>query len=395
MARRYDLQDVLQLDRAAISRAAFLRRTGSSVLGLSMLGLVACGDDDDDDQASSGGGAPKDVGGTIKYLGWQGYDDKKAVEPITSKGVKLSAEYITTNDDIVTKLRGGAQGSLDVVTPFVGYIPALVAGDLIEELDYGKLPSTDTFFPEFVEIAKQFGEGKTYCAPLVWGDTPMIVRPDQLGELPKSWLDLRDPKYKGKLMTLDDVYGNIVIISRALFGPDNASEITRSQLDEVVQVWKEIKPNIVTIAPSFGDAADVMARGDAPGMIQGWRFMEQQLKAKDVEVAAHMPEEGSYAWTDTYAIPTDAPNPDAAYAFIEAMISARGNALVGAATGSGVTNEAARVNLPGDQKDLYPYDNIGTFFAEDAGFYALPLEPEGDYVAYDEWTKAWEEIKAA
>ena len=174
------MPDLLHLDRAAMSRAAFLRRTGGSVLGLSVLGgLVACGDDDDESASSGGGsgnGAPTEVSGTIKYLGWQGYDDKEAFKPLKSEGVKLSTEYITTNDDIVTKLRGGATGTLDIVTPFVGYIPALVAGDLIEELDYSKIPSTETFFPEFVDIAKQFGDGKTYCAPVVWGDTPMIVR---------------------------------------------------------------------------------------------------------------------------------------------------------------------------------------------------------------------------
>ena len=380
-----------------MSRASFLRRTGASVFALSALsGLVACGDDDEGSgsQGDSSAGPPKEVSGTIKYLGWQGYDDKAAFKPLASKGVKLSTEYITTNDDIVTKLRGGAKGSLDVVSPFVGYIPALVAGDLIEELDFSRIPSTSTFYPDFVEIAKQFGGGKTYCVPLVWGDTPMIVRPDQL-ELPASWLDLRDAKYKGKLMTLDDVYGNIVIMSRALFGPDNASEISQSQLDDVVKVWKEIKPNIVTIAPSFGDAADVMARGDAPGMIQGWRFMEQLLKKKDIKVAAHMPEEGSYAWTDTLAIPKEAPNQEAAYAFLDTMTSANGDAIIGAATGSGVTNEEARANLPADQKELYPYDSISDFFASDAGFYALPLEPDGDYVSYEAWTKAWEEIKAA
>ena len=80
---------------------------------------------------------------------------------------------------------------------------------------------------------------------------------------------------------------------------------------------------------------------------------------------------------------------------IDTLISPTGNAAIGAATGSGVTNMEARANLPADQAALYPYDTISTFLTQDTGFYALPLEPEGDAVSYDEWIKAWEEIKSA
>lgn len=186
---------------AAISRATFLRRAGGAVLGAAALpGIAACGEDEE--QSSDKAGSETAVSGTVKYLGWQGYDDKKAVKPLTERGVKVSPQYITTNDDIVTKLRGGAKGSLDIVTPFVAYVPALVTGDLLEELDYGRLPSAETYFPEFVDLVKRFGGGKAYCAPLVWGDAPMIVRPDRMPDLPESWLDLRQSKYRGKLTTL-------------------------------------------------------------------------------------------------------------------------------------------------------------------------------------------------
>jgi spermidine/putrescine-binding protein len=382
-----------------ISRSAFFRLAGGAAVGLTAGGLLAaCGSDDSGGSTTASGGgatAPAETKGTVEFFGWQGYDDKKAAQPLLSRGVKISPEYITTNDDIVTKLRSGGASSIDIVTPFVGYLPALVAGGLLEEIDYERVPSTKEFFPELRSVIDDFGGGKPYAVSAVWGDTPMVIRPDLMPDPPESWLDLRDPKYKGKLITLDDIYGNILIISRALNGPAKANEMTQAQLDDVVKVWKEIKPNLVTFAPSFGDAADIMARGDAAAMIQGWRFVEQQLKDKNVDAASHMPKEGTYAWADTYAIPKGAPNPEAAYAFIETMVSTRGNALMGAATGSGVSNEQSVAKLPPSQQDLYPYSTIGTFLADDASFYALPLEPDGDYVSYDEWTKAWEEIKAA
>lgn len=400
-------EEIVRSQAALLSRRAVLARATAAVVGASSIGalLAACGGSSSPDSE----GAPPETGstgasgeagggtasGTVKYLGWQGYDDPGALKPLTDGGATVQAEYITTNDDIVTKLRGGGKGTIDVVSPFVGYIPALVAADLIEILDYERLPATQSFYPEFTDLALDFGSGERYCAPLVWGDTPMIIRPDQFTDPPESWLDLKDPKYKGQLLTLDDTYGNVVIYGRALFGPEQANKLTPDMLEDVKNIWIEIKKNLVSIVPSFGDAADIMGRGDASALIQGWRFVEVQLKSEGVEAAAHMPKEGSYSWTDTLAIAKDAPNQEGAYAFIDAAISPEGDALIGAATGSGVTNMGAVANLPADQQSLYPYDQIEEFLTVTTSFYALPLEPEGDFTTYDDWLKAWEEVKAA
>ncbi len=375
-----------------MSRATFLRRSAAVSLSVPMLGLLAaCGDDSSETtSAASGGGEPTDISGTLRFLGWQGYDNKAAARPITKQGVDISAQYVTSNDDFVTKLRGGT--SLDVITPFIPFVPGLVMGDLLQELDYDRIPSSKDYFPELVDLVKQYGDGKTYGAPIVWGDIPMIVRPELMPDLPESWLDLRDPKYKGQLVTLDDAYQNLITISRAVNGPENAGTMTHEQLADVVQVWKEIKPNLVAFAPSFGDEADILARGDAAGSIVGWRFMQQQMAEQNVESEAHVPEEGTFAWLDVYSIPTDAPNPDAAYAFIDVMTAATGNALVAAGTGSAVSNEGARAKLPPDQKDLYPYDEMASYFANQ---YPLPLDPEEGIASYDDWLAAWEEIKSA
>src|SRR5690606_21722274 len=43
---------------------------------------------------------------TLKFLGWQGYDDAKAMGPLAEK-ITIDAQYITGNAEIVTKLRSG------------------------------------------------------------------------------------------------------------------------------------------------------------------------------------------------------------------------------------------------------------------------------------------------
>lgn len=391
-------------DEGLMTRAALLRRGfGAAVLlgGAGSL-LAACGGGGGSGETSApsatGGGttgsaAGGNVSGTVTFLGWQGYDDKEAAKPLFDKGVTLATTYITNNDEILTKLRGGGLGTIDVVTPYFGYIKPMVEAELLQPLDYSRLPSTASYFPEFMRPSWNTFDGETYSAPLVWADTPIVYREDLVPELPESWLDLKDPLYKGTLVTLDDPLGNIIIFSKALFGPDDPTRITKEQLDGVISTMNEIKPNLVTVAASFGDIADLLARGDASLCITGWRFLEVQLADKGEQAASYVPKEGTFAWCDNYCIPKEAPNDDATYAFIETMISTAGNAIVAGNTGSAVTNSAAVTDLPQNQAGLYPYDDISSFFST-TGLYALPpLEPDGDIATFPDWQTAWQQFK--
>ena len=394
-----DLEDALFVERYRISRAALLRRSGGAFLGMTTIGslLAACGggDEAEEPDEQAGGGSPAAASGAVSLLCWQGYDDPKAAKPLTQKGVKVKAQYISNNDEIVTKLRGGGVGKFDITTPYHGYIEALVTAELLEPVDLSRIPAAKSYFPQFREPEWASFEGENYAAPLVWGDTPMVYRTDLVKDVPESWLDLRDAKYKGQVVLWDDGFGHILLFSKVLFGPEKPNELTREQLDEVMGVLREIKKNAVTIAPSHGDAADIIARGDGAIQTEGWAYVAQLIKQKGKPAKTHLPKEGAFAWADSYCVVREAPNRDAAYAFINTMVSARGDAIVAGATSSGATNEAAVERLPAAQRELYPYDDLEAYF-ERLGFYPIPpLEPEGDIMTLKDWNAAWEEFKAA
>jgi spermidine/putrescine transport system substrate-binding protein len=389
------------LHKASMTRAQLLRGAGASLLGVSMAGtlLAACGGDDDKETGGGGKAAtgvdPAKAKGTLALLCWQGYDDKNAAKPLTDKGVKLRAQYVANNDEFITKLRGGGLGKYDIVTPYHGYIRALVAADLIQPLDYSKLPSTKTYLPQFQKPEFNTIEGKTYSAPMVWGDTPMVYRPDLIDEVPKAWADLVKPEYKGKVVLWDDGYGHILLFSKVLFGGDKPNEITKDQLAEVIAKLREVKKNAVTVAPSHGDVADILARGDGAIATESWAFVRKLIRDKGKPAEMLIPEEGAFSWADSYSIAKDAPNLNAAYAFIDTMVSAQGDSVLGEATSSGVTNQASIELLPKEQRKLYPYDDLESYLAK-LGFYDIPpLEPEGDTATLKEWNAAWEEFKAA
>jgi hypothetical protein len=84
-----------------INRRQFLQRAGSGVVmstfGVSL--LAACGGGDGDGGGAGGG----EVGGTLRMVIWDGYDDKKAFQPFLDKhGVKTQPTYIGNNEEIFT-----------------------------------------------------------------------------------------------------------------------------------------------------------------------------------------------------------------------------------------------------------------------------------------------------
>ena len=115
------------------SRRQFVRRVGGAVLATSLGASLA---------AAGAAASTSEIGGTLNMVIWDGYDDKVASAPFRKKyGVKTQATYIGNNEQIFTKLRAGGVGSIDLVTPYHGYIKVLVEAGLLQPVDYSKLPN--------------------------------------------------------------------------------------------------------------------------------------------------------------------------------------------------------------------------------------------------------------
>ena len=76
--------------------------------------------------AATGIGMRSARAGDVVFLGWQGYDEALYVgDFMDNEGISLATTYIGNNDEIVTKLRAGGVGTVDIVTPYMGYVPLL------------------------------------------------------------------------------------------------------------------------------------------------------------------------------------------------------------------------------------------------------------------------------
>lgn len=387
-----DARQVTSGPQGTLTRRQALHGAGVAAGGLLLANVLAACGGSDSTGTTAAITVPETNVGTVNMLGWQGYDDEVARKPFEARGGTLKTTYIGNNDEILTKLRGGGAGVYDVVTPNAAFLPAMVEAGVIEPLDYEKLPNTKGYFENFYKPDFNTFDGATWGAPVAWGDGPMVYRPDLVSNVPKSWLDLAKPEYKDEVAMWDDGFGHIVVMAKTL-GFDPPNQLTADQLEQVTAELKKIRANARVVAPSLGDLADILARGDASLTTQSWEGVAMFVRDKGKPAEWSVPSEGTWGWCDHYCIAKDAPNPEGAYAFIDTMLSPKASATIASTVVSGTPIEDAVPLLTKQSSQLFDYDDVSGAL-EDLGFYSLPpLAPDGDITTMDDWNAAWAEVK--
>ena len=373
---------------ADLSRRRFLQGAGGLV-SLTVLGAPSTGYLDEGK-----------LGGQLNFLGWDGeHGGNVAKAFLAENGIEMQASFQSAADEALTRFNTGGRGAMDILTPNKDFQRAILASgvDLFQPLDMARIPNAAGLFPAFKDAPWLTRDGKTYGIPMIWGDEPCVYNPEKWDGCPAKYTDFADPKYKGELVFLDDPFGNIWLYAKSLGMPE-PSRLTAAQLQQVVDALLKVKPNIVTVGASHGDMADVMIRGDASMGIGGWAYQTLIAKEKGVKLVVGSPaDDGTFYWSDAYALAVDAPNADNAYAFINFITSAKSNAALATELGSGCTVAAAFDLLDPSVRDIYPYDNVRQAGGGILGTQIVvpPQEPEGDIVGAAAWVEAWQAFKIA
>ena len=237
--------------------------------------------------------AQGEVGGTLTMMCWQGYDGPNASMPWREEhGVEIQATYLGSNDEIFATLRAGGLGTIDIVTPYHGYVKNLYEAGLLQEIDYNRLPNTTDYIPLFQKPEWNTFDGKTYSAPFVWGTGPMIYNAEFIPEPPKEWMDVMKPEYTGRVVMTDDALGHYLIWNQVT-GAEDPTQVTQEELDKTTDLLIEIKTKQArAFSPNMGDMADIMARGEAWLSTIGWEAVPEFPVAAGGRPALHPPRAG-------------------------------------------------------------------------------------------------------
>jgi len=144
-----------------------------------------------------------------------------------------------------------------------------------------------------------------------------------------TWALIFDPAQSAKLagcgISLLDDPTEVFSAALAYLGKDPNS-LDKADLDAAAELLKKVYPNIRYFHSSQYQSD--LANGDlCVAMGYSGDVLQAQNRAEEagngVDIAYLIPREGAALWTDVMAIPKDAPNPDAAHAFIAYLLQPR------------------------------------------------------------------------
>lgn len=333
--------------------------------------------------------------GELKILAWEGFAFETELDDyLVDKGINLSMSTISTQDDVQIRLTGSTPAAIDISSYNQGYADFYgKALKIMQPLDMARIPNynKDDIFPEFYDHPAFFWDGSQYGVVSGWGINTLVYNPALVPE-PKSFLDLLKPEYAGQIAFVDDQLANWPIYARLAGLGDKYPNVTKDELVQVFDAMKPYRDQSKVFASSIGDVINLFVNGEIGVLFSGWSGIPVETIKQGVETSYTVVAEGGAIWSDAYFIPTSAQNLDAAYAFIEGMISPEAQAEHAQLTLSGSINRKAVPLMDDATRALFDYDNLAAIFAGSPLPSIPPLE-SAEFATFDDWVQATSDFK--
>jgi spermidine/putrescine-binding protein len=327
---------------------------------------------------------------TLSLLVWEGYADPSFIQGFeTQCQCKVSAAYMGSSNELVSKLRGGASSNYDVISPSSDVATMLSRSGLVAPLDLAKIPNYAQLSPALTsrELVKQ--NGKVYGVPFTWGPNPLLYDTTAFAKAPATWAELRNPKFANKLSFWDDL-STIFMAAEVLgFGkPDPAAiyQLSDPQLEQVKQKLIALKPNIRKLWSSAGELTNLFQNHEIiAGM--GWPLVTNQLHKGGLPIQEEIPAEGTTGWIDHLMITSSSEHKDLAYQLVNYLVSAQVQKQLSDVTGYIPANMGAAALMTAEQRHSLHLDDLDAYQKQIVFWQDVPRRPK--------YNEIWNEVKAS
>jgi spermidine/putrescine transport system substrate-binding protein len=304
-------------------RKAVLRLTAGALALLAVSIVVgACGG------SSIGGGntteastakAEKKASGKLTISNWPFYIDPKTV-PDFQKATGVNTNYVedyNSNEEFYGKIQpllangeSGGRSMLAGPSPYI--VERMMRQGYLQKLEKSAIPAVEeNLSPQFKN--PKYDPGNQFSVPWQSGMMGIAVRKDLAPDI-KSACDLFDPKYKGKIELFTEMRQTLGVIMKCM-GIDTDKPISEEDWMAAINKVKQAKEDGQMRKFAGNDWTSELLRGDVVAST-GAAGDTYQLEQENPDVTWVMPSDGCIIFTNDMVIPVGAPNPTAAYAFM-------------------------------------------------------------------------------
>lgn len=267
--------------------------------------------------------------GEVRVYNWSDYINPAVLDAFTREtGIKVVYDTFDQMETVETKLVTGKSG-YDLVVVTASFLPRHIPLKLYTPLDRAKLPNLTHLWPDVVNRLAKYDPGNRHAVNYMWGTTGLGYNLKKVREKlgpdanVDSWSILFDPAKVSKLAScgvhvLDATEEMFPAALRYLgLDPDSKKE---ADLRKAADLLAKIKPHIQKFHSSeyitaLANGDICLAVGYSGDVLQA---KKRAAEAKNgVEIGYAIPQEGALMWFDSFVIPADAANKEAAYKLID------------------------------------------------------------------------------
>ncbi len=270
----------------------------------------------------------------LNVYNWSDYIDPYAVARFTREtGIRVRYDVYDSLETLEGRLSAGRSGYDIIVPTSEPTFARLVRAGALRPIDRAAVPNWRNLDATLMERVAGIDPGNRHGAVYLWGTVGLGIRVDRvraaLGpDVPLDSLDiLLRPENAQRLarcgiMVMDSPTDVLPSVLRWLGRDPNGT--SAEDLRAAEQALMGIRRHVRAIIAS-GSILDALATGEAcVALTYSGDVIQAQARAREanrgVQVGYVMPREGAQLWFDMLAIPADAPNPDAAHAFINFLL---------------------------------------------------------------------------
>ena len=262
--------------------------------------------------AGCGGSDSASSDNQVVVYNWGEYIDPDVLDEFEEEtGISIIYDEFETNEIMYPKVEAGAV-VYDVICPSDYMVQKMIENDLLEPLDYDKIPNISNIDPDYLKSAEQFDPGNRYCVPYCWGTVGILYNKTMVDEPVDSWDILWDEKYKDEILMQDSVRDAFAVALKRLGYSLNSTD--SKELQEATDSLKEQKDLVQAYV--VDQVRDKMIGNEAAlGVIYSGEAIYTQRENPNLEYV--IPKEGSNVWIDGWVIPKNARHKENALKFLD------------------------------------------------------------------------------
>lgn len=251
-------------------------------------------------------------GGTLTVLTYDEYFSEEVISAFEDEsGIEVAFVTFANLDEMEALLRS-RPSEFDLVITDGGTLADLIELQFLQPIDLSRIPGFSNLDSRFLDLV--FDPGNQYSVPYMWGTTLIAYRSDKIDEPRKSWKALWDERYRDRVLMVDDGFDTYAAALLAgghdLNSPDEAT--IHAATESLLRQVDELDARFVDIF----EIRDQLLSGEC------WISMTYSsdaavLAEEEENISYFIPEEGAPLWLDSFVIPRESRNTEAAHQFLD------------------------------------------------------------------------------